>query len=123
MSAALQALDPPATDAAAFLLRVDALLPSIRERAAEVEQQGMISREVIGWLTEADVFRAMQPRQWGGLELDIATFFEGMVRIASACGSTGWVASVVFSASRSLRTALMLAVHAFAECGAMRGGQ
>ena len=95
MSVALKAIDPPPVDAAAFLLGIDALLPAIRERAAEVEQGGMISSEVIDWLTEADVFRAMQPRQWGGLELDAATFFEGMVRIASACGSTGWVASVV----------------------------
>jgi 3-hydroxy-9,10-secoandrosta-1,3,5(10)-triene-9,17-dione monooxygenase len=46
-------------------------------------------------LTEAGVFRAAQPRQWGGLELDLACFYEGMIRIASACGSTGWVASVV----------------------------
>jgi hypothetical protein len=37
----------------------------------------------------------VQPRQWGGLELDLATFYEGMVLIASACASTGWVASVV----------------------------
>ena len=55
----------------------------------------MISSEVIGWLTKADMFRAVQPRQWGGLELDVGTFFEAAVRIASACGSTGWVASVV----------------------------
>jgi 3-hydroxy-9,10-secoandrosta-1,3,5(10)-triene-9,17-dione monooxygenase len=95
MSAALQPRQPTATDADAFLLRIDAQLPAIRERATEVEQQGMISHEVIGWLTEADVFRAMQPRQWGGLELNAATFFEGAARIASACASTGWVASVV----------------------------
>ena len=95
MSAALMAVEPPATDTDAYLRRIDALLPSIRERAAEVEQRGMISSEVIGWLTGAGVFRAVQPRQWGGLELDVATFFEGAVRIASACASTGWVASVV----------------------------
>jgi hypothetical protein len=80
MSAALQSRQPTATDADPFLLRIDALLPAIRERATEVEQQGMISHEVIGWLTEADVFRAVQPRQWGGLELDLATFFEGAHR-------------------------------------------
>ena len=63
MSAALQSRQPTATHADAFLLRIDALLPAIRERATEVEQQGMISHEVIDWLTEADVFRAVQPRQ------------------------------------------------------------
>ena len=95
MSAALPPVKPTATDTDAFLLRIHVELPAIRERATEVEQQGMISHEVIGWLTEADVFRAVQPRQWGGLELDLATFFEGAARIASACASTGWVASVV----------------------------
>lgn len=95
VSASLRAVEPRIPDPEAFLRRVDALLPAIRERAAEVERCGMISREVIGWLTEADMFRAVQPRQWGGLELDAATFFEAAVRIASACGSTGWVASVV----------------------------
>ena len=79
----------------AFLRGIDALLPAIRERAAEAERRGMISHEVMGWLTEADMFRAVQPRQWGGLELDAGTFFEAAVRIASVCGSTGWVASVV----------------------------
>ena len=95
MSAALKDTGPSMAKAETFLSQIDTLLPAIRSRAAEVEHHGMISREVIGWLTEADVFRAMQPRQWGGLELDAAAFFEGMVRIASACGSTGWVASVV----------------------------
>jgi 3-hydroxy-9,10-secoandrosta-1,3,5(10)-triene-9,17-dione monooxygenase len=95
MSAALKPATPPNPDPAAFLARIDALLPAIRERSAEVERHGMISPEVIGWLTDADVFRATQPRQWGGIELDAGTFFEGAVRIAAACGSTGWVASVV----------------------------
>lgn len=95
MSASPRAVEPRAAGPEAFLARIDALLPAIRERSAEVERLGMISREVIGWLTEADMLRAVQPRQWGGLELDVGTFFEAAVRIASACGSTGWVASVV----------------------------
>ena len=82
-------------DAKGFLDRIDALLPEIRAVAAETERSGRVSDEMIAALTEASVFRAVQPRQWGGLELDHATFYEGMVRIASACGSTGWVASVV----------------------------
>jgi 3-hydroxy-9,10-secoandrosta-1,3,5(10)-triene-9,17-dione monooxygenase len=82
-------------DAKGFLDRIDTLLPEIRARAAETEQTGRVADDMIAALTEAGVFRAVQPRQWGGLELDHATFYEGMVRIASACGSTGWVSSVV----------------------------
>jgi 3-hydroxy-9,10-secoandrosta-1,3,5(10)-triene-9,17-dione monooxygenase len=95
MSASLQAAERQPADPDSFLRGIDALLPAIRDRAGEVERTGMISREVIGWLTEAGMFRAVQPRQWGGLELDAGTFFEAALRVASACGSTGWVASVV----------------------------
>jgi 3-hydroxy-9,10-secoandrosta-1,3,5(10)-triene-9,17-dione monooxygenase len=82
-------------DAEGFLTGVDALLPEIRARAAETEQLGKVPDDMIRALTDVGVFRAVQPRQWGGLELDHATFYEGMIRIASACGSTGWVSSVV----------------------------
>jgi 3-hydroxy-9,10-secoandrosta-1,3,5(10)-triene-9,17-dione monooxygenase len=95
MSASLQAAERLPANPENFLRGIDALLPAIRERAGEVERNGMISREVIGWLTEAGLFRAVQPRQWGGLELGAGTFFEGALRVARACGSTGWVASVV----------------------------
>ena len=95
MSASLPAADRQPADPDSVLRNIDALLPAIRDRAGEVERNGMISREVIGWLTEAGTFRAVQPRQWGGLELDAGIFFEAALRVASACGSTGWVASVV----------------------------
>ncbi|HSD11379.1 MAG TPA: VOC family protein [Candidatus Binatia bacterium] len=84
-----------ATASEAFLAKVSATLPEIRERAAETERLGRIPDDTIRTLTEADVFRAVQPRQWGGLEIDPASFWEGMVRIGSACGSTGWVSAVV----------------------------
>ncbi|WP_428486359.1 acyl-CoA dehydrogenase family protein [Rhodopila sp.] len=78
-----------------FFSRIESLLPEIRARAADTEKLGRVPDDIIQGLTDAGVFRAVQPRQWGGLELDLASFYEGMIRIASACGSTGWVASVV----------------------------
>jgi len=80
---------------ASFLSGIADLLPTIRARSAETERHGRVLEDTIRLLTDAGVFRAVQPRQWGGLELDLASFYEGMIQIASACGSTGWVASVV----------------------------
>ena len=82
-------------DSKQFLAGIAALLSEIRARAGETERLGSVPDDIIQALTNADVFRAVQPRQWGGLELDHATFYEGMALLASACGSTGWVASVV----------------------------
>jgi 3-hydroxy-9,10-secoandrosta-1,3,5(10)-triene-9,17-dione monooxygenase len=95
MSALQQPVERRLTEPDAFLRGIDALLPAIHDRAGEVEHDGMVSREVIGWLTDVGMFRAVQPRQWGGLEFDAGVFFEAALRVASACGSTGWVASVV----------------------------
>jgi hypothetical protein len=85
----------PAADAESFFAGIAALLPELRARAGQTERAGGVPDDIIQALTDADVFRAMQPRQWGGLELDHASFYQGMVLIASACASTGWVASVV----------------------------
>ena len=78
-----------------YLEDVRAILPGIRERAAETDRLGRIPEETVHALDEAGVFRGLQPRQWGGLELDPKTYFESIVLIGSACGSTGWVAGVV----------------------------
>lgn len=80
---------------AAFLERIDAALPAIRERAAETEQLGRTPDATIAELTEAGLFRAIQPHRFGGLEVHPASFFDATVRIGSACGSTGWVSAVV----------------------------
>ncbi len=40
-------------------------------------------------------FRLLQPAAFGGLEADPLTFYTAVRLIASACGSTGWVSSVL----------------------------
>jgi 3-hydroxy-9,10-secoandrosta-1,3,5(10)-triene-9,17-dione monooxygenase len=74
---------------------VGELLPLLRERAQETEDARAIPAESIKALTEAGFFRLLQPARFGGLEADPVTFYEAVKMIASACGSTGWVASVV----------------------------
>jgi 3-hydroxy-9,10-secoandrosta-1,3,5(10)-triene-9,17-dione monooxygenase len=85
----------PAIGREDYLERVRTLLPAIRDRAAATEELGRIPDETIAELKEAGVLGGLQPRRWEGLELDPATFFEGIVLLGSACASTGWVASVL----------------------------
>ena len=74
---------------------VQDLLPAIRERAVATEQARRVPAESIAELTAAGVFRLLQPKQYGGLEGDPVDFYEVIKSIAGACGSTGWVSSVV----------------------------
>lgn len=79
----------------AVLERVSALLDGFRSRASAAEERRRVPDESIEELAAAGLFRALQPRRFGGLESDPMVFFEAVRRIATACGSTGWVASIL----------------------------
>jgi 3-hydroxy-9,10-secoandrosta-1,3,5(10)-triene-9,17-dione monooxygenase len=51
--------------------------------------------ETVKALDEIGFFTLLQPEQWGGLQSDPTIFYEAVRRLASACGSTGWVASII----------------------------
>ncbi|WP_277370901.1 3-hydroxy-9,10-secoandrosta-1,3,5(10)-triene-9,17-dione monooxygenase oxygenase subunit [Rhodococcus rhodochrous] len=71
------------------------LTPGIADRAARVDQFGRIPDEAIRDLVSAGVFRMLQPRRYGGWETEPARFYEVVRTISEACGSTGWIASIV----------------------------
>ncbi len=75
--------------------RIDALLPAIRERAAEAEELRVLPEQTLTDLQEAGFFKLLQPSQWGGYEANPVVFYEAVRRLAGACGSTGWVAGIV----------------------------
>src|SRR5208282_5009453 len=74
---------------------VTELLPVFRQRAQEAEDGRVVPAESVKALAETGFFRLLQPARFGGLEADPVTFFTAVRLIASACGSTGWVASVL----------------------------
>jgi len=82
-------------DADKVLDAVHDLLPLVAERADRCEADRRVPDETIAELREAGVFRMLQPVRWGGQEADPVDFYEVVRTLAAACGSTGWVASVV----------------------------
>ncbi len=74
---------------------VASLLPDVRSRARDVEDARQVSVGTMQALMEAGHFRLLQPRRFGGFEADPADFYRSVRLLASACGSTGWVSSVV----------------------------
>lgn len=71
------------------------LLPTLRERADEAERLRVVPEANIKELEETGFFRLLQPQRFDGYEADPITFYTAVRDIASACGSTGWVSSVV----------------------------
>ncbi|MDF1604673.1 3-hydroxy-9,10-secoandrosta-1,3,5(10)-triene-9,17-dione monooxygenase oxygenase subunit [Nocardioides sp. YIM 152315] len=77
------------------LERVRALLPGFVARADAVDEARVLPEQTIAEIRDAGVFRMLQPARWGGLEADPVEFLRVVRAIAGACGSTGWVASIV----------------------------
>jgi 3-hydroxy-9,10-secoandrosta-1,3,5(10)-triene-9,17-dione monooxygenase len=79
----------------AYLERVRALLPALRERAVYAEQLRRLPDETVKAFQEAGLFRALQPQRYGGYELDPGTFYQAVIEIGTVCGSSAWILGVV----------------------------
>ncbi len=82
-------------EAQKVLDNIDALLPDFAQRAQATEDARRVSDESAQQLQEAGFFKLLQPQQWNGYQCDPVSFYEAVRRIASACGSTGWVAGII----------------------------
>ena len=78
-----------------FLGCVRALLPAVRERAARAEQLRRLPDETFADFQESGLFRAMQPKRYGGFELEPGIFYQAVTEVGAVCGSTGWIFGVV----------------------------
>ena len=79
----------------AVLDAVRDLLPQFRERAEEAERLRVVPESSIKDMESAGFFRLLQPKRFDGLESDPVDFYTAVKMIAGACGSTGWVSSVL----------------------------
>lgn len=74
--------------------RVKSVVPLIRDHALQHERERRVDPSVIAALGETGVFRAMQPKRFGGMEEDFSVMIELAKVIGAACGSTAWVANL-----------------------------
>ena len=79
---------------AELIARAEKIGAVARERAVEFERARQISSDLIDQMREAELFRIMQPRRFGGFEYGYDVFVETVSAIASGDGSTGWVYSL-----------------------------
>ncbi len=74
----------------AVLQRAEALLPSLRERAAAAEELRRMPAETEAAFHENGLFRVLQPARIGGAELDYGILIDLGAVIARACPSSAW---------------------------------
>ena len=72
--------------------RATAMVPVLRERAAEADRGRVVPPETMEDLHRSGLLRALQPKRWGGMELDIVATFDIGHELARGCASTSWTA-------------------------------
>ena len=78
-----------------YLQRIRALIPAIRERALPAERLRQLPEETFAEFQEAGLFRCLQPKRYGGYELDPGTLYQAVMEIGAVCGSTAWILGVI----------------------------
>ena len=78
-----------------ILRRAEGLLPALRERAHEAETLRRLPDATVKDLYATGMMRLLQPKRYGGYEMDWAAHAEAARVIARACSSTAWVVAVV----------------------------
>lgn len=75
--------------------RAKALAPKLAARAQQADREGRIPDETIQEMSEAGLFRVLQPKRWGGYEMDPRVFYAVQMELAKGCMSTAWIYGVV----------------------------
>jgi 3-hydroxy-9,10-secoandrosta-1,3,5(10)-triene-9,17-dione monooxygenase len=85
----------PTPTASELIARARELIPVLAERAERQDDHRRLLPETVADLKAAGFFRVLQPRRWGGYELDPGTFAEIQMALAEGDPSVGWVYGVV----------------------------
>jgi 3-hydroxy-9,10-secoandrosta-1,3,5(10)-triene-9,17-dione monooxygenase len=94
MHSVLDSREKPVT-AEELIGRARALVPLLASRAAQAERDRAVPQETIAELQAAGLFQVMQPRRWGGHEMDLVVVNEIQMTLGEGCMSTAWVFAVL----------------------------
>ena len=70
--------------------RARAMVPYLRERAAQTERERTIPAETYARMRDAQFFRILQPAEFGGFEYDFALMMDVIAEVGRGCGSSAW---------------------------------
>jgi 3-hydroxy-9,10-secoandrosta-1,3,5(10)-triene-9,17-dione monooxygenase len=72
-----------------------AMIPALRARAQRQSDNRRLLPETVAEMTAAGFFRVLQPKRWGGYEMDPRVFADIQIALAEGDMSTAWVYGVV----------------------------
>jgi len=73
-----------------LVARAAAMVPGLRARADEIEQARKVPKDVIEMFRQAGFFRILQPRQYGGWEMNPGVFMRVLSELGRGCCASAW---------------------------------
>jgi 3-hydroxy-9,10-secoandrosta-1,3,5(10)-triene-9,17-dione monooxygenase len=84
-----------APEPAELVVRARSLIPVLARRSLEQKERRGILPETIAEMQAAGFFRVLQPRRWGGYEMDLGTFYDIEMALGEGDMSSGWTYGVL----------------------------
>ncbi|MBA54974.1 MAG: flavin-dependent monooxygenase [Pseudomonadales bacterium] len=78
-----------------IIQRAKDMIPYLQEQAPRAQAERKIPDETVAKMQEAGFFRVLQPKRWGGYQMDPQVFFEVQMALAEGCMSTAWIYGVI----------------------------
>ena len=97
----IEAVDIPTPEE--MIARADAMVPALRERAREAEDNRRLQDETVKEMIDAGFHKIMQPKVFGGFEMGIDVAAECIRSLSVGCGSAGWVSNPCACYTRTRR--------------------
>jgi 3-hydroxy-9,10-secoandrosta-1,3,5(10)-triene-9,17-dione monooxygenase len=80
---------------AELIARARAMRRPLEQRALEQKARRGILPQTIAEMQAAGLFRTLQPRRWGGYEMELGTFYDIEMALGEGDLSVGWVYGVI----------------------------
>jgi hypothetical protein len=77
-----------------IIARARAMIPVLAARSLAGRRERRIPDETIADMRRAGLFRVLQPKRWGGYEMELGTFYDVQLALAEGDMSTAWVYGV-----------------------------
>jgi 3-hydroxy-9,10-secoandrosta-1,3,5(10)-triene-9,17-dione monooxygenase len=82
-------------DPAELVAAARSMVPTLAGRSIEQKNRRGILPETIADMQAAGFFRVLQPKRWGGYEMDLNTFYDIEMALGEGDMSAGWAYGVL----------------------------
>lgn len=85
----------PQVGADKLVERARVMMPVLRSRAEQASADCKVPDATVKAMHEAGFFRVLQPKRYGGYEMDPEVFYAVQMALAEGCMSTAWIYGVI----------------------------